>query len=155
MRWMLSRVGKGVGSLFLVGGGTVSTGFLIGITASHASGGVMALLSLLMVMWGIAPASVGGWLLYISSQSERQAIRDRFFHLLQVNQGKLSLLDFAAATRLEPAIARRHLDTWAKECAATFEVSEGGDIYYIFATEPLTLPEPSLEQSLKRFWQSI
>lgn len=116
------------------------------------------MLSILMVFFGVAPASLGGWLLYASSRAERQAIREQFFQLLQANRGRLSLLDFAAATRLEPAIAREHLNTWAKEFSASFEVSDGGDIYYIFSTEPWSLPETrtfeSFSQMVRQFLQS-
>lgn len=153
-----SRVGKIVGSLFLFSGGTVSAGFLAGILMGHASGGVLAMLSILMVVFGLAPASLGGWLLYAASNAERQAIREHFFRLLQANQGRLSLLDFAAATRLEPASARDHLNAWAKEFSASFEVSDGGDIYYVFSTEPWSLPETrNLEawgQMVRQFLQS-
>ncbi|WP_190343939.1 hypothetical protein [Leptolyngbya sp. FACHB-36] len=133
MNWIWSKVGKVFGSLFLVGGGTVSTGLLLGIEASHAAGGVLVLLSMLLVFLGLAPTSMGAWLLYTSIKADRQVMRDRFFQLLQTQRGRLSVLDFAAATRLEPAIARHHLDAWAKEFSANFEVTEDGDIYYVFA----------------------
>jgi hypothetical protein len=68
-------------------------------------------------------------------------MRERFFQLLHASQGKVSVLDFAANARLEPAIARQHLDDWAKEFSATFEVSDEGNIYYIFAKDPVLLPE--------------
>nr|MCU0550546.1 hypothetical protein [Leptolyngbya sp. Prado105] len=58
-----------------------------------------------------------------------------------VNQGRISLLDFSRATRLEPEIARRHLDLWAREYDANFEVSDAGEVYYVFSTEQLQLPE--------------
>lgn len=128
-----------MGSLFLYGGGTVSAGVLVGMGTTHASGFALTMLSILLVFFGLAPASLGSWLLYASSKVERQVLRDRFFQLLRTNQGKVSLLDFAAATQLEPASARRHLDRWAKECLAAFEVSEAGDIYYVFGSEPGSL----------------
>lgn len=159
MNWIWSKVGKVLGGLFLLGGGTVSAGFLAGIVIGHASGGVLTLLTILMVMFGLAPAAIGGWLLHTSLQAGHQALRERFFQLLQSNQGRLSLLDFATAARLEPAIARQHLDSWAKEFSATFEVSEAGEVYYVFATEPLSLPEsPTLQvlgQTIRRLLQSI
>jgi hypothetical protein len=112
-----------------------------------------------LVFFGIAPAALGGWLFHLSSRLERQAIRERFFQMVQANRGRLSLLDFAAATRLEPAIARRHLNLWAKELDATFEVNDGGDIYYIFSTEPLSLPETGtaqvVRQLLRQWLQSV
>jgi len=155
MNRIWSKVSKVVGGLFLFGGGTVSTGFVVGIVVSQATGGILTFLVILMVLLGLAPASLGTWLLHASSRAERQVMREQFFQLLRANRGRLSLLDFAAVTHMEPAIARRQLDTWAKEFSASFEVSEGGDVYYIFATEPLALPESNgFSQSLRQWLQS-
>ncbi len=159
MNRIWSKLSKVVGTLFLYGGGTTAIALLTGIVTSHATGGILTVLSIALVFFGLAPAFLGGCLLSASYKLERQAIRARFFQLLQVNQGRLSILDFAAATRLEPSIARRHLDSWAKEFAATFEVNEGGDIYYVFATEPLLLPEATnvilWKQMVRQWLQSV
>lgn len=153
MKRIWSAATKVVGSLFLYGGGTVSAGVLVGMGTTHASGFALTMLSILLVFFGLAPASLGSWLLYTSSKVERQMLRDRFFQLLRANQGKVSLLDFAAATQLEPAIARRQLDRWAKDCLATFEVSEAGDIYYVFGNEPCLLEPKDSLSALKQFTQ--
>lgn len=84
---------------------------------------------------------MGGWLLQLGFKAEQQARRDRFFQLLQRNQGRLSVLDFSAATGLEPAVARRHLDRWAREFSANFEVNQAGDVYYVFPNQVATLPQ--------------
>lgn len=144
MKRLWSAATKIFGSLFLYGGGTVSAGVLVGITTTHASGFALTMSSILLVFFGLAPASLGSWLLYTSAKVERQVMRDRFFQLLQAHQGKVSLVDFAAATQLDPAVARRYLDRWAKECLADFEVSEGGDIYYVFANDPRCLEAKNL-----------
>lgn len=153
-----SKVSKVVGALFLYGGGTMSLALLTAMIISHATGGILTVLSITLIFFGLAPASLGGWLLHASSRLERQAIRERFFQLLQTSQGRVSVLDFAATARLEPAIARQHLDYWAKEFSATFEVSDEGNIYYIFTKEPLSLPEMNsmgvLGQTLRQWLQS-
>lgn len=153
-----SKVSKVVGALFLYGGGTLSIALLTGIVVSHATGGILTVLAIALIVFGLAPASLGGWLLHVSARLKRQAMRERFFQLLQANQGKVSVLDFAATARLEPAIARQHLDDWAKEFSATFEVSDEGNIYYIFAQAPLLLPEPNnlgvLSQTIRQWLQS-
>ncbi|MGA7936378.1 MAG: hypothetical protein WCA35_22680 [Kovacikia sp.] len=152
-----SKVGKILGGLFLVGGGTVSVGLLAGIFAGHVVGGWLAFLWVLMVFFGLVPTLLGGWILYGSLQAQQRAIREQFFQLLAARQGRLSVLDFATATRLKPAIARRHMDEWAKEFDAEFEVNERGDIYYIFATKPLALPESNLQvvtQALRQWLKS-
>lgn len=150
MNWLWSKVGKVLGGLLLFGGGTVSIGLLVAIGLSHAAGTVLAVLSVLLVFFGLAPAMLGGWLIYSGYKAEQRAIREQFFQLLVSNQGRLSLRDYVAASRLEPAIARRYLDGWAKEFYAEFEVSDRGDIYYIFATESMLLPESSHLQLLSQ-----
>jgi hypothetical protein len=136
-----SNTGKVFGSLFLLSGGTVTLGLSAAMVTSHAGGIWLTLLSVPMVIFGVAPTSLGGLLMYTSFRAEQRAIRDCFFQLLRSRQGRFSLLDFAATTRLEPAIARRHLDAWAKTCSACFEVTEEGDLYYIFSTDLAALQE--------------
>ena len=152
------KLGKVLGGLFLVGGGTVAIGILCGIAIGHPGGVFLTVLLMLLGFFGLAPASLGGLLLYTSFRADHHAIRDRFFHLLQLNQGRLSLLTFSAATRLEPAIARRHLDGWAKEFSANFEVTDDGDIDYVFTNRPLNLPESrsqSFKQTVKELLKSL
>jgi len=156
------KVGKVVGGLLLAGGGTVSLGMLAGMIAMQPGIIVSTLLLLPLVFFGLAPAALGGVLLYTSFKADQHAIRDRFFQLLHANGGRISLLDFAAATRLEPAIARRYLDGWAKEFFATFEVTDNGDIDYIFTNRPISLPESpwqsvgqSVKESVKEVLRSL
>ncbi|MDX2228758.1 MAG: hypothetical protein NW220_03925 [Leptolyngbyaceae cyanobacterium bins.349] len=152
------KVGKVLGGLFLVSGGAVSLGIGVGLIVAQPGSILLTVLLTLLVFFGLAPAALGGLLLYTSVRADRHAIRDRFFQLLQANQGRLSLLDFAAATRLEPAIARRHLDGWAKEFCATFEVTVDGDIDYVFTNRPLTLPDNQWQivgQSVRELIKSL
>lgn len=158
MSQILSKVGKVVGALFLYGGGTLSLAIVTAILTSHATGIAFTLLAISLIVFGLAPASLGAWLLHASAKFRRQAMRERFFQVLQTRQGRVSVLEFAAAARLEPAIARQHLDTWAKEFSATFDVSEEGNIYYIFAKEPLSLPDTgnlgAWSQTIRQWLQS-
>lgn len=152
------KVGKLLGGVFLVSGGTVSIGILLGILVAQPGSIVLSILLTLLVFFGLAPTSLGAFILYTSFKADYYAIRDRFFQLVHLNQGRLSLLDFAAATRLEPAIARRYLDGWAKEFSANFEVTENGDIDYIFANRSLAVPDSSfkvLGQTLREFVKSL
>jgi hypothetical protein len=135
-----SVASKVAGSLFLCGGGVISIALSLSILAFQPPTWAFTILLILLVFFGLTPSAIGGLLLYASSKAHRHAIRDRFFQLLHLNQGRISLLDFSRATRLEPEIARRHLDLWAREYDANFEVSEAGEIYYVFSTEQLHLP---------------
>lgn len=159
MNWILGRVGKVLGMLVLLSGGTVTSGLLVGIVLSHASGGLLGLFGALLVMFGLGPMALGGWILQSSLKAERQALRERFHQVLLTNHGRVSVLSFAAATRLEPKLARRHLDTWAKEYDATFDVDDRGEIYYVFATEQLALPPginwQAIGQTVKQWLQTV
>lgn len=157
MNRIWSKLGKLFGGLLLFGGGTLTAGLLLGMVVSHASGVLLAVLWVLTVVMGLVPLALGGWLLYASSKAAQQAIREQFFDLLRLHQGRLSVLDFAAATRLEPTIARRYLDGWAKEFDAEFEVCDKGEVYYVFANQPAALPETNLQllgQALRQWLQS-
>ncbi|PZV06388.1 MAG: hypothetical protein DCF22_23975 [Leptolyngbya sp.] len=138
---MWSKVGKLLGGLSLVGGGTVSAGLLLGIAIAHPSGILLIVLLTLLVFFGLAPAAIGMLLLYSGFKAEHYAIRDRFFQVLRLSQGRMTVLDFAAAARLEPLLARRHLDSWAREFDANFDVSDEGDVYYVFPPQLIALPE--------------
>ena len=158
MNWLWSKVSKVMGVLLLLGGGTVSLGLMVTIVASQVAGAGLAVLSVLLVFFGLAPVILGGWLLRTGLRAEQRVIREQFFQLLYTSQGRMSVLDFARAARLEPAIARHHLDIWAKEFAAEFEVNDRGEIYYVFTTEPLPLPENrvllSLNQAIRQWLQT-
>jgi len=154
-----SVASKVLGSVFLCAGGVVSIALSLSIFALQPPVWALTLLLILLVFFGLAPSAIGGLLLYASSKASRHAIRDRFFQLLHLHQGRISLLDFSRATRLEPEIARRHLDLWAREYDANFEVSDVGEVYYVFSTEPIPLPASQpfevVRQVVKEVWRSL
>jgi hypothetical protein len=135
-----SVVAKITGALCVAGGGVVTIGLLTTILLTQATSWGLGILLTLLVFFGLLPLGLGGLFLYASTKAHRKAIRERFFRLLQLNRGRVSVRDFASATQMEPAIARQHLDIWAREFHADFEVSDGGEIYYVFDTEPMALP---------------
>ncbi|MBW4525292.1 MAG: hypothetical protein KME18_08885 [Phormidium tanganyikae FI6-MK23] len=153
-----SAASKVLGSVFLCGGGVVSIALSLSILALQPPVWAVTLLLILLVFFGLTPSAIGGLLLYTSSKASRHAVRDRFFQLLHVQQGRISLLDFSRATRLEPEIARRHLDLWAREYDANFEVSDAGEIYYVFSNEAIPLPGSQpfevVRQVVREVWRS-
>lgn len=153
-------VASGVlGGVFLCGGGVVSIALTLTMLLLQPPAWALTLLTVLLIFFGLTPSAIGGVLLYVSSKANRHALRDRFFQLIRLNQGRVSLLDYSRATRLEPAIARRHLDLWAREYDANFEVSDAGDIYYVFSIEPSLLPGEqrleTLKQIVRDVWKSL
>lgn len=141
MNRIWGKVGKLAGGFLLFSGGSVSLALLVGIVASQASGVGLAILASLLVLFGLSPALLGAFFLHTALRADRQVIQEQFWQLVRIKQGRLSLLDFTVAARLEPAIARRYLDQWAREFDADFEVNDRGDVYYVFAAERLPLPE--------------
>jgi hypothetical protein len=140
MNQILSRLGKAMGLLMTIMGGFVSGILLLIIILAQLTGGWLVVTLPFLIIFGLIPLGLGVASLYASNKIAQQAIRDRFYQLLRKDTGRISLLSFSSATRLEPAIAREYLDAWARECDATFDVTDEGDIYYIFSTEPRSLP---------------
>ncbi len=140
MKQFVSKLGKALGLLLTIVGGIVTAVLLMVIVLGHISGWGLVLLAPFLIVLGILPLSIGGVSLYASGKIARDAVRDRFFQMLRRDTGRISLLGFSDATRLEPSVARQYLDAWARECDATFDVTDEGDIYYIFSNQPGTLP---------------
>jgi hypothetical protein len=156
MKKAASQVGKGLGWVFTTGGGVAFSltlalisfvnlllSFLITAFTTWSFGVVFGslMLALLPVLIASASPMFVGWLFFRQSkQLGQQAIADRFHLLLKRQKGRISLLEFAAAADLEPSLARQYLDRWAVECDANFDVTEAGDIYYVFAQPPQSLP---------------
>jgi hypothetical protein len=149
------KVGKLLGGLLVVSGGTVSLGLLVGILLGQVSGVLLTVLLVLLAVLGVLPIALGSFLIYTSFRADAHAIRDRFFSQLRLSQGKLSVMGFASVARLEPAIARRHLDGWAKEFHANFEVAEDGEIFYVFPIAALPPAEAQPFQAIGQAVQSV
>jgi hypothetical protein len=145
MKQFLGRLGKALGLLLTIVGGGVTAMLLLIMAVGQIGGwGLVLITTLLLIPLGIIPLTIGSVSLYASARLAREAVRDRFHQMLRKDTGRISLLGFAQATSLEPAIARQYLDTWARECDATFDVTDAGDIYYIFSNQqPKALPAGS------------
>jgi hypothetical protein len=141
MKQFISKLGKALGLLLTIVGGLVTAILVMVIVLGQISGWGLVLLAPFLIVLGILPLSIGGVSLYASGKIARDAVRDRFYQMLRLNTGRISLLGFSDATRLEPSVARQYLDAWARECDATFDVTDEGDIYYIFSRQPQSLPD--------------
>ncbi|NEO15138.1 MULTISPECIES: hypothetical protein [unclassified Moorena] len=79
--------------------------------------------------WGIWLA----WRIYRQEQKEVfEHLQSTFYRLIQDENGRISVLKLAIAAKLPIAVAQDYLDHKARECDATFEVSEEGKIFYNF-----------------------
>jgi hypothetical protein len=156
MKRILSNVGKVFGFLSAGLGGTVSIGLMLALLLGSPPGWAVAILVTLLLFFGLVPLGLGCGVLYASQRVSQQAIRDQFYGLTRRNNGRISLFDFSAATQLEPSEARLYLDRWARECDATFDVTDAGDIYYVFERmEPSQLPGGTTPFSVETLKQVI
>lgn len=65
---------------------------------------------------------------------QQSRLHDVFYRLLQAHHGRITLLDFAMTASISAIAARHYLDHRAKEFAARFEVTEQGDVVYVFSS---------------------
>jgi hypothetical protein len=65
---------------------------------------------------------------------QQSRLHDVFYRLLQTHDGRITLLDFAMTASIPAIAARQYLDHRAKEFAARFEVTDHGDVVYVFSS---------------------
>lgn len=106
--------------------------FVCLLLVGFVSAMVRALLPLLLV---VVPVAFGWWV-WRSYQHRQKTQRERlnaiFYELIQTHHGKTTVLDFAMTAQLSATEARQFLNDRAREFAAQFEVSDQGDITYVF-----------------------
>lgn len=83
-----------------------------------------------LLLWSAARQGVNSR--KVQEAKSQAELRDLFFTLLQENQGELSVLKFAMVAELSGEAAREYLDERAKEFGADFNVSDRGEITYVF-----------------------
>jgi ribosomal protein L7/L12 len=98
-----------------------------------------------LLIFGLPPAGLGGWLVWRDQQrynrAEQERLRASFFRLLQEGNGHLTVLQFAMVTGLEGDVAKAYLTDRAREFNASFNVSEEGKLsYYFDVGNPAALP---------------
>ncbi len=104
---------------------------------------VHRLLPLLQVL---IPIIIGGWIWQRQRQKQqrRQKRLDKtFYKLLQAHQGRMMLLDFAMSAQISAIAARHYLNARASEFAARFEVTEQGDVLYVFSSLQFDRSQPT------------
>ena len=87
---------------------------------------------------------LGAFIVNMSNNRQQQRILDdAFYKLLQLQNGKVSLIQLAAAAKVDAQIAQRYLESQVQIFSAILEVDEQGDTFYKFPN--LSLP-PVLDQ---------
>lgn len=99
---------------------------------------ILAIAGAIFVVVLIATPFVAAWWVWKQYHSRKQAqqrhLSATFHQLLQDNQGRVTVLDFASKSNLTSLQAKQYLDQQAQEYIADFEVTEEGEIVYYFAS---------------------
>ena len=93
---------------------------------------LLEIIKILLPWLMIGGLAATGWWLWRRRQLEIRRQQQIFYSLIQAHQGRISVLDFAIAANLDAREARQFLDHRAEEFLANFEVTEQGDMIYLF-----------------------
>lgn len=81
----------------------------------------------------------------VSSRQQQRQLDQAFYLLLESQNSQISLIQLAAAARVEAQVAQHYLDRQVKLFSAMLEVDEEGDTFYRF-------PKLRLPPSLNKEW---
>ena len=93
---------------------------------------LLEIIKILLPWLMVGGVAAFGWWLWRRRQLEIRRQQQVFYGLLQAHQGRVSVLDFAIAANLSAREAKFFLDHRAEEFLANFEVTEKGDMLYVF-----------------------
>ncbi|OKH41854.1 hypothetical protein NIES2101_33570 [Calothrix sp. HK-06] len=86
-----------------------------------------------LLLRGVPVTGAGGLLLWgVYKEDRKQRLHSVFYQLLNQNQGRIALMQFALEAQLTAGVAKQYLDDKAKDFGAAFNVSEDGQFYYCF-----------------------
>lgn len=127
-----------------------STGYIALFGSVVIVGMVFTILRTLLPLLPVLVPTLLGWWIWRRSRQlyklQQKTLDTAFYQLLQEYQGRIMMLDLAMSTNLPSIVVQQYLDTQVREFAAQLEVTETGDIVYVFPTLK-ALQFPSLAQS--------
>ncbi|MFP5273706.1 hypothetical protein [Coleofasciculus sp.] len=92
-----------------------------------------------IVLFGLPSAAMGTWLIWSLRQQNQKKLEQLnlakeqlLLHLIQQNQGKITVTGFAASAQISIEEAQQYLDEKAKQLNANFEATDEGGIIYQF-----------------------
>jgi hypothetical protein len=111
--------------------------YVVYLCALAAVGGLsLAMLQMVLPVLQLGVPAVIVWGLFRYLRNAQGQLQRRlntcFYQLLQQNQGRVLTLDFAMMAHLSAAASRKFLDEKAREFSAQFEVTECGEVVYLF-----------------------
>ncbi|MCT7949402.1 hypothetical protein NG798_06360 [Ancylothrix sp. C2] len=68
----------------------------------------------------------------LKAGQQQQQLQTTFYRLLETQNSNISLIQLAAAAKVDAQIARQYLENQAKVFNASLEVDEDGNTYYCF-----------------------
>ncbi len=79
-------------------------------------------------------AGIAGLLIFRASQTkhQQQQLENAFYKLLKEQNSRISLIQLAAASRVESLLAKQYLEQQIKAFGAVPEVDPDGDMFYRF-----------------------
>lgn len=99
---------------------------------------LLRLLLPLLAIFGLGAVGFWLWRSHVKKQQQQKRqqtrINAKFYKLLQQQQGRISVLDFAMRTQLDGAAAQAYLNTQAQSFSAFFETTPQGDLIYVFSS---------------------
>ncbi len=110
--------------------------YIIGLLL--AAGVTFTLLRMLLPVLRIMLPIVVGWWFWrrwqTLQQSRQTALDATFYQFLEAHQGQVTVLDFAMTAGLSAHAAKDYLEARARDFSAQYEVTDRGDVYYLFPT---------------------
>jgi hypothetical protein len=88
---------------------------------------------------GVPPTALGGWLLWDLRRQKRDRkqatvleLESIFLQQLQANQGNITIISFAVASKLPLEEAKKYLEVKSTQLNSTFHINETGGTSYHF-----------------------
>jgi hypothetical protein len=88
---------------------------------------------------GVPATATGGWLIWDLRRQKKRSSQDIslelesiFLQQLQANQGNITAISFAIATKLPIEDAKKYLDLKSTQLSSTFNINEEGGTSYHF-----------------------
>ena len=92
-----------------------------------------------IVLFGLPSTAMGTWLIWSLRQQNQKQLKELdlereqlLLQLIQQNQGKITVIGFAASAQISIEEAQQYLDEKAKQLNANFEATDEGEIIYRF-----------------------
>lgn len=144
---------KAIAGLLLIIGLPVIVFAALESRHAHRDAGATPKQAAALMVLGLVPMGIGGFMLWGMYDNERRNERDRlrtvFFQLVKAGRGRISATDFSIETGLTPNDAKQYLDNRARYFQSICQMDEDHGIVYQFQlglANPALLTEEQTEE---------